>query len=204
MKTPIFAKGSTISTAAAIAFAFAATLSTHAAVVTWGSASNITGDNNVITTGSLVGAFNVGDGGVSAATVNGVNFNPFALNSSGGPVSSGTVGNFTLAPADLFLSDNTLYGAAVAPFTSLSAGYRTLLQSATSTATPFTFSLTMNGLKAGILYQFEWFANTSGPGNQQHSASAGNTVVLNDNTTGLDGGLGQFAVGSFVADSFHE
>ena len=201
MKTLTFAKGKTACTAAAIAFTFAATLSTQAAVVTWGAASNITGDSNVSTVGTLVGAFNVGDGGVSAATVNGVNFNPFALNSTGGPVSTGTVGNFTLATTDLFLSDNTLYGSAVAPFTSLSAGYRTLLSSATTTSTPFTFSLTMNNLKTGILYQFEWFANTSGLGNQQHSASAGGTVVLNDNTTAVDGGLGQFAVGSFVADS---
>ena len=138
---------------------------------------------------------------MAAAVVNGVTFNPFAVNSTGGPVSTATVGNFTLATADLFLSDNTLYGAAVAPFTSLSAGYQTLLQSATSTVTPFTFTLTMNSLTAGNLYQFQWVANLSGPGAQLHSATAGNTVTLNDNVTNLNGGLGQFAVGSFVANA---
>ena len=181
---------------------------TAGAVITWGGPQNIAGDSDVITGGSLIGAFNVGDGGVSAATVNGVTFNPFALNSTGGPVSSGTVGNFTLATADLFASDNTLYGSTAAPFTNLSAGYRSLLRSATSVSNlvinPATFQLTMAGLVLGHQYKFQWFANTSGPGAQLLSASAGNTVTLNDNVTNAEGGSGQFAVGTFVADALSE
>ena len=198
MKTPTFTKG----WIAALAVTIFTTLSGHAAVVTWGSASNITGDANVIKTGSLVGAFNIGDTGVTTATVNGVAFNPFAVPNSVAIGQSVSVGNFTLATADQFLSlPNGTFGSAAAPFTGLSAGYQNLLGSATLTATPAAFTLTMSGLTVNNLYQFQWFANTSGPGAQLHLATAGNTSTLNDNTTNVDGGLGQFAVGTFVADA---
>ena len=170
------------------------------AVITWSAPQNIAGDSDVITGGSLVGAFNVGDTGVSAATVNGVTFNPFAL----GGASSGTIGNFTLATTDIFLSDNVFHDSTAAPFTNLSAGYKTLLASATLTATPANFTLTMSGLTLGHQYKFQWFVNTSGPGAQLHLASAGNTVALSDNVSNLDGGLGQFVVGTFVADALSE
>ena len=175
------------------------------ASITWSAPQNIAGDSDVITGGSLVGAFNVGDGGVGAATVNGVTFNPFALNSTGGPVSTGTVGNFTLSTPDLFESGNTLFGSATGLFAGLSAGYQTLLRSGTLVSNflinPATFTLTMGGLTLGHHYQFQWFANLSGPGAQFRSATAGNTITLNDNVTNTEGGLGQFAVGSFVADA---
>lgn len=209
MKTSNFTKWATC-TAAVFAFTFTSALSSHAAVVTWGAATQITGDSNVITTGALVGAFNVGDGGVPSAIVNGVTFQPFAVNSTGGPVSTATVGNFTLSTTDLFASDNTLYGAAVAPFTSLSAGYQTLLRSATSVSNfainPGEFKLTINGLSLGQQYRFQWFANLSGPGAQLHLAKDefGNSVTLNDNTTNVNGGLGQFAVGSFTASAANQ
>ena len=177
-----------------------------ATVITWSAAQNIAGDSDVITGGSLVGAFNVGDGGVGAATVNGVTFNPFALNSSGGPVSSGSVGNFTLSTADVFLSQNTFFGSSTGSFAGLSTGYQSLLRSGTQVSNliidPAVFTLTISGLTLGHQYQFQWFANFSGVGpNRLHSASAGNTVTLDDNVTNLEGGLGQFAIGSFVANT---
>lgn len=187
---------------AALAVTLTTTISTNAAVVTWGAASNITGDANVIKTGALVGAFNVGDTGVTTATVNGVAFNPFAVPNSAAIGQSVSVGSFTLATTDQFLSlPNGTFGSAAAPFTGLSAGYQNLLGSATLTATPAPFTLTMSGLTLNNVYQFQWFANTSAPGAQLHLATAGNTSTLNDNTTNLDGGLGQFAVGTFVADA---
>jgi len=172
-----------------------------AAPVTWSMAMDITGDADVLVSGSLVGAYNVGDGGVPAATVNGVTFAPFALNSSGGPVSSGTAGDFTLATADIFASSNTAYGSTAAPFTSQSAAYQALLASATITSAPATFTLTITGLNVGNDYQFQWFANTSGAGSQSHRVTSGNGRTILDNASGADGDLGQFAVGSFVADA---
>ena len=175
-------------------------------VIAWSAPQNIAGDSDIIIGGSLVGAFNVGDGGVGAATVNGVTFNPFALNSTAGSVSSGTVGNFTLSTADVFLSDNSLFGSSSGSFADLSTGYKSLLRSGTQVSNlfidPAAFKLTINGLTLGHHYQFQWFANLSGAGpNSLHSASAGNTVTLDDNGTNLEGGLGQFAVGSFVANT---
>jgi hypothetical protein len=63
--------------------------------------------------------------------------------------------------------------------------------------------LTMSGLAVGQEYQFQWWVNfSSEPGtvSTQHSASAGNTVTLSDNPSGLEGGLGQYVTGTFVAD----
>ena len=177
----------------------------HAALFSWGAATNIANDSDVLSTGALVGAFNVGDGAVPSATVNGVAFSPFAVNSSVGPVSNVSVGNFNLATADFFASDNTLYGSANSPFSGLSSGYQSLLRSATTVSNfainPATFSLTMSSLTLGHQYKFEWFASTSLPGSIMHASAAGSTVTLNDNVSGLDGGLGQYAIGTFTADS---
>ena len=60
----------------------------------------------------------------------------------------------------------------------------------------------MSGLAAGQTYQFQWWSNGSvAPfANDLTTATAGNSVVLNLNTSGATGGLGQFATGTFVAD----
>ena len=177
----------------------------EAALFSWGAATNISGNSDVLTTGSLVGAFNVGDGGVASTTVNGVAFSPFAVNSTGGPVSNVTVGNFNLSTPDLFQSDNSLYGSGSTPFSLLSASYKTLLSSATIVSNlvidPATFDLTMSSLTVGHQYKFQWFASASGPGALLHAASAGSAVTLNDNVTNTEGGLGQYAIGAFTADA---
>ena len=177
----------------------------QAALFSGGAATNISGDTDVLNTGALVGAFNVGDGGVGATTVNGVAFSPFAVNSGGGAVSNVTVGNFNLSTADVFLSDNTLYGSGSNPFASLSSSYQTLLRSATEVSNlvidPATFNLTLSGLTMGTQYKFQWFASASGPGTALHASSAGSSITLSDNTTNLEGGLGQYAIGTFTADA---
>jgi len=188
--------------ATAVFLAFAGIPTTHAAVVTWGAAQQISNDSNVSTAGTLVGAVNLGDSSSSlATTVNGVAFQGLAVNIGS---TSGSVANFTVQTADplgFTQFPNGTFGSASAPFAGLSASYRTLLNSALTISNPSTFTLTMSGLTVGQAYQFEWFANTSGPGNELHIATAGNSSTLNDNTSGQEGGLGQFAVGSFVADS---
>jgi len=177
----------------------------HGANINWGAAQNIAGDSDVSIGGTLVGAFNIGDGGVTATTVNGVAFQPFALDSTSGPVDSGAKGDFLLTTADLFVSDNSLFGSPAAPFSGLSADYKTLLQSGTLVTNfainPGAFSLTMSNLNLGTTYQFQWWANLSDVGALNHVALAGNSVTLSDNTTNLDGGLGQHAVGTFTADA---
>ncbi|WP_374681201.1 hypothetical protein [Accumulibacter sp.] len=177
--------------------------SVQAAPVVWGGEQQISGDADVDTNGTLVAAFNFAG---SATTVNGVAFGAFPLGAM-----SNTAGNFTLAvPSGSIANANT--GSASSPFASLSAAYAALLGSAASRAdTPMT--LTMAGLTSGQSYQLQVWVNDSrdpGVGGFVYpvDVSAGNTVTLLPNTSpfdqnqvGVGGGLGQYVIGSFVADA---
>jgi hypothetical protein len=175
---------------------------THGATITWLPATNITpgsaGDLDVLNGGALVGAFNIGPGPVNA-TVNGVAF--AGLNLSG---VSTTSGNFSFTVADPFLSSNT-FGFAAAPFNTLSASYQAMLSSACGAFSSTPITLTMSGLTAGQPYAFEWWSNDSSSSTSFTTiAAAGNSVTLNSNTSLAPGGIGQFAVGSFLADPTHQ
>jgi hypothetical protein len=167
----------------------------QAAVVSWLGPTNISGDADVSTNGSLVAAFNVGGPGVADTTVNGVTFTGLAVS---GP--SVTSGNFTLAIASGEFASNNDVGSPSPPFSSLSAGYQSMLSTAAGDfTTPIT--LTMGGLAVGQQYEFQWWSNLSNSLRTTTTATAGNSVSLTTNTTALEGGLGQFAVGTFTADA---
>lgn len=201
-----------LSTAIAALLSAMAASTTNAAIITWGSPSNITGDSNVSTNGALVGAYNVGDTGVTnTGLINGVNFLAFALPTptllNPTPGTSVTVGNFNIQTTDTqFTSNNTLYGSGTPPFSLLSTNYKTLLRSGSEVPDPLTLELTMGGLILGAVYEFQWFANFSGPGTLPHSAvnPGGNYVDLVDNTTNVEGGVGQYAIGTFRASDTFE
>ena len=77
---------------------------------------------DVSTAGTLVGAVNLGDLGVSSTTVNGVLFQGLGLD-FGTP--SATSGNFTITTTGDFLQlPNGGYGSASSPFGSLPAAYQ--------------------------------------------------------------------------------
>ena len=194
----------------------------EAAFITWGLAQGITGDTDVDTKGTLVSAFNLGATGVADTTVNGVTFTGLALIGT-----SVTSGNFTfdivptnLPPVGLVtlpfvsLNGNT---SANPPFANLSSSYQGLLSSFSGgellNGQPNViqvFTLTMNGLKVGHTYEFEWWSDRSTDVSTQTftTASAGNSVTLFvNNLTGQmdrDGGVGQFAIGTFTADATSE
>ena len=196
MKTPI-RSFALLSVATMLGFLAA---SSYAAIITWESPHNITGVADVSTAGVLVGAVNLGDIGVSSATVNGVIFQAFGIADSS---TTATLGNFTLTalPQGLSQLANGSWGSASTPFGSLPAAYRTLLESAASDFRPDIITLTMNGLTSGHQYQFEWWSNDSfGGGSSVTSATATGTVTLDSNPSKLAGGLGQFAIGTFTAD----
>ena len=179
---------------AAVALATAA--STHAAPIIWGAPQNITGDADVSLDGSLVRAFNVGDTGVAATTVNTVNFESFAVPAGS---AGATVGNFTIATAPAG-SHNTLGGSTAAPFSTLSSAYQTLL--AARLHQGFGFTLTISGLSVGEQYEFQWWCNESQTAQTQHSATAdGSTVTLLNRIPNNNGGIGQYAIGTFTADA---
>ena len=165
-----------------------------AATITWGSPTNIAGDADVSTTGTLVGAFNLSG---PAAVVNGVNFQEFLI--TGG---STTVGNFTVASGFIFDSSNA---PAAAPFNTLSAGYQSML--GTRTVWFGGMTLTMSGLTVGQTYEFQAWVNdpddyTQSGGTFQVDVTGGASTVTLDPNPGLAlGGLGQFVTGTFVADA---
>jgi hypothetical protein len=167
------------------------------ASITWDTPTQISGDSDVSTTGTLVGAANVGDTGVPAATVNGVTFQSLAA-----PGGVGSSGNFTMSSSGFgVFQSNTGGGSPNAPFNTLGAGYQTLLSSYIvplfSTAT-----LTISGLTSGDQYQFEFWSNNSSDSNSyQITATAGNSIMLGSNDDHAVGGLGEFVTGTFTADS---
>ncbi len=178
--------------------------------ISWGWPQDIFGDSDVSTTGTIVGAFNVGDGGVPSATVNGVPFDSFPLDSTSGSVNSGSQGDFQLSTSDLFASDHGLYGSSSSPFSNLSSDYQTILRSGTLVAEQGVgpqFALQVYDLEPGCPYQVQLWVNLSGPKNFSESGSQyhtvyddfGNSTTLNDNTSEIEGGTGQYVIGTFVA-----
>jgi PEP-CTERM motif len=167
-----------------------------AAAIVWGSPQTISGNTDVDTTGTLVGAFNMGGTGVPTTTVNGVTFTGIAL--SGTTVTSG---NFTFTQTGGWNSNNIT--SANAPFSTLSPSYQNLLSWIAGDFTnPAT--ITIGGLTVGAKYEFEWWSNDSNGFQSLTTATAVNSVTLTTNTTGVNGGVGQFDIGTFTADTSSE
>ena len=172
---------------------------THASVITWSAPTNISGDADVVTTGSLVAARNFSQTQVSP-TVNGVFFDIFPI-PNGGNGAAGITGVATLAYTNAESSD-TAYGSTAAPFSALSSSYQTLLGSGAGSSTGAALTLTLLGLTNGDVYLFQWWTNDSGlvfGGVNSTTASATNSVTLDENTTNAVGGLGQWVTGTFTA-----
>jgi hypothetical protein len=174
----------------------------QAAVITWGLPTLISGDSDVSTTGTLIGAFNIGHA-VPNTTVNGVPFS--ALQFAGTSVTSGDF-NFTTATTNFAAAD--FFGSTLPPFSNLSAPYQVLLSSGGgSLLDQFTHTdtvtLTISNLTVGAAYEFEWWSNASNSNTPPYTtiATAGNSISLIVNVSGAAGGLGQFAIGNFVADA---
>lgn len=171
-----------------------------AGTIAWGSAAPITGDADVVTSGSLLYAYNFGRPAVPAAIVNGVSFTPFAIPDGG--VSTVSVGDVTLteSPDSLFALDS--FGSTSSPFASLSADYQALLGSAAYAAAAGTVTVTLGGLTPGRPYLVQWWTNDSSVTFFSLTTSSGSpSVTLDSNPDQLDGSLGQYAIGIFLADA---
>jgi hypothetical protein len=178
-----------IAVVAALALFLVGARTADAALVAWGPATNISGDADVSTAGTLVGAFNIGAPGVPNTVVNGVNFAGLALTGN-----AASAGNFSFTTGGVGFGNANTLGSGAAPFSTLSAGYQTLLGSGAGQITTETFTLTMSGLTLGRTYQFEWWWNASADapllGITTAAAGPGDTVSLDPNTTNTEGGLG--------------
>ena len=168
--------------------------SLHAATISWGAPTNISGDGDVSTSGTLLGAFNVGG---PATTVNGVNFQAFGVGAA-----SNTVGNFNLSSSSAIGANS--FTTPLTPFSNLSASYRSLLSTGANSGRLLT--LTLNNLTVGQTYLFETWVNDSRshipPGfTFDVDVSSGSLVTLDPNTTIVEGGLGQYVLGTFTANA---
>lgn len=183
-----------------LALALAAIPTSSGVSITWGTPQQITGDSDVSLNGTLVGAINLAG---PATTVNGVNFQALAIVNNG----ANTIGNFTYEASFFYNVINPALSTASAspPFSLLSAGYQSLL--GTAAAAGGVQTLTMNGLTVGQAYEFQAWVNDSEdfdpfPGfTFTVNVASGNDVDLDPNTSLNDGGLGQYVIGTFVADA---
>ncbi len=178
--------------------------STSAAVISWGNPTTIAADSDVDTSGLLVGAWNIGDTGVTSTTVNGVIFSPLAApDSTTIAVNSGAL---TVDPSPgEFKSTNIAAGLPMAPFNTLSSSYQELLQAGTANPNSSTLGITLSGLTIGSPYLVQIWVNDS-DSYLSGNPHVGTTIVqggpiLDVNSTNAPGGVGQYVTGTFNADA---
>jgi len=183
----------------ALAVLSATTPTIHAAPITWSSPTAVSGDADVITTGTLVAARNFSQTQLTPV-VNGVLFDIFPI-PNGGTGAAGIPNVATLAFSNADSSD-VAYGSATAPFSSLSAQYQYLLGSGAGSSTGATLTLTLLNLTNNTPYVFQWWSNDSDlnfGGVNSTTATAINGVTLDENSSNAAGGLGQWVLGTFTA-----
>ncbi len=165
-----------------------------AAAITWSQPVTLAGDADVSTNGGLLYAWNDAN---AAATVNGVPFAPGnSLTSLGANVSLS--GNYSW--------NTTAFGSATGnPWSGLSPAYQTVLRGGAYTSNNGTQTVTLNNLIPGHPYQVQIWVNDcrslASNRTETVTTSRGNTVTLDYNNTGADGGVGQYTLGGFVADA---
>jgi hypothetical protein len=179
-----------------------------AATIIWGTPTTVAGDGDVDTTGTLVYAYNIGPSGVQSTTINSVVFNAFAFPGQLDFVNTVTVGsvNFTENPSNL---QSYNFSSSATPFSSLSTAYKAMLSNGGTALLDSTITATLGGLTVGQPYRLQWW--TSDPANSQGvlnetfatttATSGSNSVTLDSNSTNANGGLGQYVIGTFTADS---
>jgi len=192
----------------------------QAAVITWQAPVTIA--NNVAqvsTLGTTDRAYYFAPDSTGSTTVNGVTFNTFDVGYNTYPASV-TVGSTTLsssvANTQLYYRDRTTTSD---PYASLDANYKQLCRySATAygnfPSAPFTIAgipvLTLNNLTVGKEYLFQLWLNLSPavPANTATGAVLTNGVsestLVYQNTSMQIGGLGQYVIGTFTANSTSE
>jgi glucuronoarabinoxylan endo-1,4-beta-xylanase len=189
-----------------VSLLLAAALDGHAAAIAWNMPQNITGDSDVATNGKFLYAEDWG----AAATVNGVNF---AFDSS----ATGDANVGISFPATAGRS-TTATGTGGTPYSGISTNYKRLVRGlvyGASAAPGATNSgtITLNGLQAGIAYQVQLWVNDSraaaaGDYTATRSASFGSAggssvslaYYVGGTTSSPAGGLGQYVIGTFLAD----
>lgn len=172
-------------------------LPASAAIINFKPAVTCAGDTDVLALGQGLFAYNNSPQGT---TINGV-----AFTTATGQTSTIGGGNVTLAGFTTSLPRN--FAGTAAPYTSLSAAYTNLVCGGvynSTVAAGKVGTVTLNNLIPGHDYALQLWANSSGANSLTetiYDGVGGATNTLSLNTTGVGGGLGQFIVGTFIADS---
>jgi len=177
-----------------------------AAVIAWGTPTNIVDQNDVDTTGTLFASANFwqtgADVGSGNITVNGVQFDGFqsaTATPASGPTSL-TVGNITLTGTSPLTNYVNLQGFTGAGGPASYNGLLNQLAFVYNTNTTGTMGVSIGGLTNGAQYLIQFWVNDSRLGAATRTVLVGgNTLAVN--TTGTAGGLGQYITGTFTANS---
>jgi len=184
-----------------------------AAAITWSPAADITSDSDVSTSGTLLYA----EDWAAAATVNGI---PFAYDGS----STGDSDVAISFPLPAGSSTSAAAGGTSNPYNGVSTVYKRLIRGlvygVTGAAGATTSgTITLRGLTVGNAYQVQVWINDSRSGASGGtnsyptrvatlSSPGGNSVSLahcaGGTSTSPAGGLGQFAIGTFIADATNQ
>jgi len=165
--------------------------------ITWNAPVTISGSTDVITSGSLVYAYNFGSSAAlsgTTASINSVPFAPFAVSDNQTQVTNGPL---TIRETAGQLFSNVDFTTNTGIFPSLPATYQFLLQSGVYANNPSNLEIDMGGLTTGQEYVVQWWSSSdplSGYGTT--TAFSGTTQVSLDSQAN---GIGQYAVGSFTA-----
>jgi hypothetical protein len=165
----------------------------HGAAITWGPATDISGDGDVINTGTLAYAYDF----YAPSTVNGVGFTALGA----------VVGTNVFAPG--FFDSGPYFTSSSNPFAALSTAYKNVLTGGVYIAgsSPVPVPVTLSNLVIGRKYSVQvWVNDPRGPENNRTETitSAGgntNTLKFSTNTLSNPGGPGQYTVGTFTADA---
>jgi hypothetical protein len=166
--------------------------------IAWGTPTTISTDADVSTYGTLFGAINNGGDGVQGVFVNNVPFSAFPTTGR-----STTQGNFTLSAPDPGTAGGFTDATGPSATPGISSNYQTLLRSSSFASSTDLF-LQISNLTIGQRYQIQVWANDSNDGVASSSTvtlAGSPSVQLRLNDTGLAGGRGQYAIGTFTASA---
>jgi autotransporter-associated beta strand protein len=165
----------------------------QAAPIIFSAPTNTTADTDVMTLGTLVTAYNATNVNRTVNTVLFTGTNSFTTWGS-------------IAWTGLTANNTSTFNDTDAPFSTLSATYRNILVGA-SYNSGAAATATISGLTVGHRYAVQtWVSDprTAGVSRTQTITGGGNTVQLDFNSTdnsATGGGVGQYAIGTFTADS---
>ena len=161
--------------------------------ITWGAATTMSANADVLTTGALDRAYIFG----GAASVNGVAFSNFLGNPLGDSTGAGLGGY----PGAAYQAN----GSAFPNYANLSGPYQQIAAYGVY-SNDGNGSLTLTNLNAGLDYTLQAWVNDSrefGPGGPigSRTGSIGGSPTLDYNVQNDTGGVGQFATGTFTGSA---